>query len=390
MNKIFVVFRKEVIDNLRDQRSLLSLLLLPILYPALIGGSLHMTSKKVGGGSDKPIKLVVSGAQYAPQLIDYLKSRKVEITKQETGLRKLVKKGKANIAMRIPSDFAKRFRSAKPVKLELVLDMSRRWGKRHTRRVHQLLAAYGSHIGSLRLLVRGIHPTVVHPFAIQRVDVATQQGYSAMLLSSLPMLLILVVFMGGLYITVDSTAGEFERGSLEPLFINPIRRDHLLFGKYMASFLFSAIGLLRTCIGFGLVPSFISTKQLGFQLHLSPILMAQIFVYCIPLAFTATASQILLATHSKSFKEAQSKVSLFMLLPMIPGMFLIFTPVKPAMWAMLIPTLGEQILINAMIRGDVIHFSYFMVSAIATTMYAALFFFLASRLYTSERLFLRR
>ena len=389
-SKFWIVMRKEVIDNVRDRRSLRSSLLLPILYPMLLGFTFFFAGKKIKDSTKKPVNLVVAGAKYAPVLVNYLQQHNVKLTKRESGLRKLVTKGTFKVGLRIPENFVKQFRDVKPAKLYIVVDSSRRWGKRHSKRLYRLLSAYGRKVGSLRLVARGISPEVVYPFALQKVDVATPEGFSAMMLSALPMLLLVVIFMGGLYIAIDTTAGEFERGSLEPLLINPLKRWELLLGKYLATVVFSCLGLVVAIVGFGLLPVFISTEQMGFQIHLSSSVLLKIFMLCLPLTMFASALQMLLATLSKSFKEAQSKLSMFVLVPMIPGLVLMFTPLKPQLWPSFIPTLGEQILINSMIRGDAINIGFFALSMSCTALYAGLLFVFATRLYSGERLFLRQ
>ncbi len=388
--RVFTVFRKEVKDNIRDQRSLMSSFLLPVFYPILLALIMGMTSKKVKSSKGKVVKLAVVGAEHAPAVVRHLQQLKIKVIPVKNGLRALVKKGTYKVGIKIPKDFAKTFRSAKPAKITMVVDKSRRWGKTSSLRVHRALAGYAQKIGALRLVARGIHPQVVRPIAIQTIDTATQRDYAAMLFSALPIFLMIIIFIGGLYVAIDTTAGEFERGSLEPLLVNPLTRFEFLLGKYLAVVLFATSGLLLSMFGFGLVPLLISTEALGFQIQLSPLVLAQIFLLCIPLACLASAVQMLLATFSKSFKEAQAKLSIMMMVPIVPGLMLMFLTLKPKLWAMMVPTLGEQLLINELLRGNPIPPLFFVVVYASTVFYTALSLFLANRMYQGERLFLRQ
>lgn len=391
MNKrVFTVFRKEVKDNVRDKRSLMSSFLLPVFYPLLLGLIMGVTTKKLKSSKGKVVKLPVVGVQNAPAVVRFLEQHKVKVLPMKKGLRALVKKGKYKVALKIPKDFAKTFRSAKPAKVTMIVDKSRRWGREATKRVHRVLMAYGQKIGALRLVARGVHPQVVRPIAVQMTDIATKRDYMAMLFSALPIFLMIIIFIGGLYVAIDTTAGEFERGSLEPLLVNPLTRFEFLLGKYLAVVMFSLAGLLLSMFGFGLIPLLVSTEAMGFQIQLAPIVLAKIFLLCLPLACLASAVQMLLATFSKSFKEAQAKLSLMMILPVVPGMMLVFVSLKPKLWTLVIPTLGEQLLINELVRGNPIPFTSFLVVYAATALYTTVTILLANRMYQGERLFLRK
>jgi len=95
-------------------------------------------------------------------------------------------------------------------------------------RINALLNGYNHLVGSQRLMVRGVSPGILQALVIVRVDVSTPQSRTMIFLYMLPFLLIMNVFMGGMYVIIDATAGERERGSLEPLLTNPVRRSAMV------------------------------------------------------------------------------------------------------------------------------------------------------------------
>ncbi|MDW8327923.1 MAG: hypothetical protein RMK99_15280 [Anaerolineales bacterium] len=99
---------------------------------------------------------------------------------------------------------------------------------------------------------------------------------------------------------------------------------------------------------------------------------------------------MIIATFARNFKEAQTYVGFLPLAPALPGLGLAFLPVKPELWTMLIPTFGQQILINQFMRGEPINVLNVVVSAAVTTVVAVVLVILAIRLYEQEHIILAR
>jgi sodium transport system permease protein len=215
----------------------------------------------------------------------------------------------------------------------------------------KLLEAWGRQVGAQRLVVRGIHPTVVDPLAVEREDVSTPASRAAMLLATIPFFLVMAMFTGGMPIAIDVTAGERERQSLEPLFASPVPRSSLVLAKIAASALFGAATLAETIVGFGLVPVVVPAPRIGFSVQLDPGMLARIFVLCLPIVGVAAALMVVFAARARTFRAAQTSLSLLMLLPSLPGMALAFQSARPATWLYAVPFLGQQMIANDLIRG---------------------------------------
>jgi sodium transport system permease protein len=272
----------------------------------------------------------------------------------------------------------------------MVVDESRNTARHGIKKIRRLLRGYANKIGKLRLLVRGVDPAISEPLAIETVDVSTPESLAAMLLGMLPFFIVMAIFMGGYYIVVDATAGELERGSLEPLFINPVSRWEFLVGKFLAAFTFSGIGLGVAMVGFWLIPRFVSTEALGIRIDLNAFVLLRIFLLVLPLTALATAIGMIVSTLSKGFKEAQTMLSFLMIMPVVPGLLLTLAPFKTKAWMMLVPILSEQILINELIRGDTVKVPFVAICVVATTVAACVGLFVATRLYSGERVFASR
>jgi sodium transport system permease protein len=366
LERIWVVFSKEVMDNLRDRRTLLSSLAYPLLGPVLIAVMLSVVGGTLISEAERPLRLPVQGAEHAPALIRFLEQNNVEIV--------------------TAPNHSELLRAGRPAPVRLVVDESRQSTAAATQRARRLLEAYSGEIAALRLLARGISPSVVTPLAIERMDVATPQSQAANLLSIAPYFIIFSIFIGGMYLAIDTTTGERERGSLEPLLINPLSRAEFVLGKYAATLLFTVIAVVETLIAFGLVLNYI---PLEIPLSLDASVLFNIFLISLPIMLLAAALQMIVATFSKDFKEAQNFLSYMMLIPALPGMFLAFLPVRPSLWMMAIPTFGQQVLINQVMRGNVVDPSHVVVSAVVTLLVGLLLLGGAIYLYNRESVLFR-
>jgi sodium transport system permease protein len=254
-------------------------------------------------------------------------------------------------------------------------------------RARMLLDQYSAQIGSLRLMARGVSPAVLQPMIVARVDVSTPQSQVGIFLNMMPYFIVLVVFVGGMYVIIDTTAGERERGSLEPLLINPAPRWEVVVGKLAASIPFAVFAVFLTlvafAIGFNVFPI---EDYVGFQVSIDINVMIGIFLISLPMILLASALQMIIATFTRSFKEAQTYVAFLPLIPALPGIALAFIPVRASYLNMAIPTFGQQLLINQLMRGEPIDPANVVVSVISTILCAILLVYLAVQQFKRERI----
>ena len=387
MRAMLTVMLKEIVDNVRDRRSISAALLFPLLGPAATAGIIVLTGEMITDRMDRPVKLPVVGSKNAPGLVKFLQQQNVTILPPPPDPAGAVRKGDHDLVLVIPKSHGPQFRAAKAATVRVVVDDSRRVARMSSRRVRRLVMAYGRQIGSLRLLARGVDPGVAQAMALETVDVSTPEGRAAVLLAVLPYFIVLSIFLGSFYIAIDTTAGELERRSLEPLFINPVARWRLLCGKFLATLGFAVVGLVIAMIGFWLVPKLISSDNLGIPIRLHASVLAQIFVLMLPLTALASAMQMIVATFARSFKEAQTYLSFFMVILVIPGTVLSIMPLKAKAWMMLIPAFSEQLLIGKLIRGDAVSALLVTICMITSGLVACAALWVAARLYSGERVF---
>ena len=378
------VFKKEVVDNVRDRRTLAAALFYPVLGPAMILFMIFAIGQ-IRGESEQPLMLPVQGADNAPNLIAFLEQNHVAIQAAPDNPEEAVRQGDENVVLIIPEDFGAAFTDGRPATVRLVMDQSRNEAMRSIQRAQRLLQAYSHQIGRLRLRVRGLDPRVADAIAIEAVDVSTPQSQAARILSMAPYLILVSLFVGGMYLAIDSTAGERERGSLEPLLINPVERSELVIGKAAAVLVFTTVALIETLVGFAIVLNFFPLERyIGVRMSLPPASLGAILLICLPLMVFVVALQMIIASYTKSFKEAQNYISFMLLVPAVPALIMAVLPVKETLWLVLLPTVGQQLFINQILRGEPVSLASATLGSAVTLAAGIALLVLVTRRYRSE------
>lgn len=390
LDRIGVIFTKEIRDNLRDRRSLFSALSSSLIGPVLIVAMIMVLGKTIFTEQiEKPLALPILGAENASSLISFLRQNNIEIHPAPLNAKEAVRNGDLNLVLVIPDDYAEDFGAGLPANIQLVIDSSRQSALPDIERVRAILGAYEQQIANNRLLLRGVSPLVINPLDVERVDVATPQSQVLIFLNMMPYFIILVIFVGGMYVIIDATAGERERGSLEPLLINPARRWEFVLGKLLAAAPFAVFSVFVTLLAFAIAFNLIPLEDyVGIQLTINPVALMGIFLISLPMILLASALQMIVASFTHSFKEAQTYVAFLPLIPALPGILLAFLPVKPSLWTMLVPTFGQQLLINQLMRGEPLAPTNVVVSTLVTLLLAAVLTLVAIFLYGKERIIL--
>lgn len=391
MRKLWVIFFKEVMDNMRDRRSLVSALVYPLLGPILVVAMLVLVGRTLSDQADDIMMLPVVGAEHAPNLIAFLEQQNIFAAPSPADPEKAIRNAEEDAVLVILDSYGTQFTAGAPAAVQLIVDDSRQTSAGAVRRIRRVLQGYSQQIGAMRLVARGIDPSITQAISVETVDLSTPESQAAQMLNIAPYFIIFSIFIGGMYLAIDSTAGEKERGSLEPLLTNPVSHSALVLGKMGAVLVFTLAAVLETLLGFSLVLNLVPLeKYLGIRVNLEFSALMDIFVICMPMMLLAAALQIIIATATRGFKEAQTYLSFLPLIPALPGMFLAFLPIRPAAWNMIIPTLGQQLLINQVMRGEVLEPRLVLVSALATIGVSGLLVLVAIRLYARENVLFGR
>lgn len=381
------VFLKEVKENLRDRRTLTSAFLTgPLLTPLLFLMLISYTVNRALDKAEHPLKVPVIGAEYAPNLIDALKAGGIVPQAPLANPEQAVRNQDADVVVRLSADYPKAWRKGEPVQVEVLFDSSRSDTDASVNRVSKLIENYARQQGALRLVARGLSPGTAWPVAVARRDQATAQSRAVLMFNMLPYLFVLTIFIGGMYLAIDLTAGERERQSLEPLFANPVPRWKVLLGKLAAIAAFSTASLLISLVAFGVIGRFIPTEKLGMEVNLGWEFASHVLLLQLPLVALLAALQSMVAAFAKSYREAQTYLSLLMMVPILPSVMLMVMPIKPQNWMYAVPLLGQHLGILDLLRGNGMaadHLALCLAGSAAAAIVAVL---ITMQLYRSERL----
>jgi sodium transport system permease protein len=387
MRGIRTVFKKEVRENLRDRRAVFnSLLLGPLLFPVLFLGLSYFGVSMQQERIEQTLEIPVIGADNAPNLVLYLEQYGMIVLPAVVDPEAQVRRQQAEVIIRIPDDFGAHWLAGTPAPVEVIADPTRADSRTILARVRGLLHSYGGYIGRLRLQLRGISPELAEPVQVRDVDLSTPKSRALMVIIFLPYLLMFTAFVGGLHLAMDTTAGEKERHSLEPLLINPVPRWQIMCGKMLATTLFAFASLVLTLLSFKLAMPFMPIDQLGIDLHLSNRAVFDILLVIAPVTILAAALLTLLAAFAKSYKEAQSYMGMVILIPVIPSMLFMANPIKPETGMMWIPLFSQNLLIGEIARGEPIHGLWLLMSMGGTLLLGIMLAAIAANLYNRPKL----
>jgi sodium transport system permease protein len=385
MKATLTVWRKELREFFRDRRTmLLALVMSPLLTPALLLGILTLAQHRAQSQIEKPLKIAIVGAERAPNLVAWLAGQGIEKKNVAGDPDAAIRAQNEDVYLKIGDDFAKNWRAGTPALIEIVHDSTRQDADIPVKRLESALQRYGQQVGALRLLARGINPGVAAPLAVSHKDLSTPEARKGMAMAFLPYLLILSAFLGGAYLIIDATAGERERQSLEPLLATPASRGSIVSGKILAACSVGLTSLLLMLLALKVGAQF--TPGVGRMMDVSLPAIAKMLLTLLPMLFIGTALLTWIAAGAKSVKEAQSYMSMLMLLPMVPTIVLLVSPVKAVLWQFAVPFLAQNQMLMKVIRSEPIAPLEWTVYFVAGFGVAAILWFAAMRRYHQERL----
>lgn len=387
---LVTVFLKEIVDNLRDRRSLASALIMgPIFGPILFAFVISLSIERSLDDVEETMELPVVGQEYAPNLVRYLESRNIEITDgpaDPDAAAAAVRTGLHDVVLVIPEDFGAQLAATIPARVKLYSDGANTQGGREARRAARALSAYSRELAAIRLSARGINPLVLRPINIDDIDVSTPSGRSAMLLGMMSYFFIFALLMGGMYLAIDSTAGERERGSLEPLLSLPVTRTQLILGKIAATGVFMAFSLMLSLLSFYVVLKFMPLEKLGMTPNFDLAVVVAAFFLLAPFILLGASLMTLVASFTKSYKEAQTWISVVLIAPTLPILIVSILTLRPQLGFMFVPSLSQHLILVDMVKNEPLNGLHIAISVFSTLVFGALLTWACARLYRREGL----
>jgi sodium transport system permease protein len=386
---ILTVCRKEILETARDRRTLFSLLLGPLLGPLLFVAIINVAVSRNLSNLDQALDLPIVGAERAPNLVAFLSARGLHqgagaglTTVDEVAA--AVGRGEHDVAIVIDERYAKDFGTEHAARVTVVFDRSKSRAQTKIQRVQGTLEAYAQQIGTLRLVASGVSPSLLRPVLVDELDVSTPAGRSVLMLGVLTYFLLFATLTGGLHLAIDTTAGERERKSLEPLLTLPVTRASLLLGKMLATVCYMLVSLALTLVAFTIALQRVPLEQLGMSSTFDAGTALATFGILVPFAPLGAALMTTIASFTRTYREAQTYLTFILLVPTLPLMFAALLNVEAELKLMWIPSLSQHLLITSLIKAQPLDWAFVAISAASSLVLGAALGWLAIRLYERE------
>jgi sodium transport system permease protein len=386
---VLTVCRKEILETLRERRTLLSLLLGPLFGPILFAVMINTMVSRNLSSIDEVLEVPVLGAEHAPNLVAFLRARSIEpVDKHEVDdaeeAAQLVATGAYDVVLMIDDAFAKDFGTERAARVALVFDRSKSRAASRVGRVRGAVDAYGQQIGALRLVANGVDPGLLRPLVVDELDVSTPASRAALMLGVLTYFLLFATLTGGLHLAIDTTAGERERKSLEPLLTLPVARSSLIAGKMTATVCYMLASLALTLVAFTVALRQMPLEQIGMSSNFGFATAALAFLLLCPFAPLGAALMTTVASFTKTYREAQTYLTFVLLVPTLPLAFATFLNIEPEPKLMWIPSLSQHLLITTLIKDQPLDPLFVAISIGSTLVFGVVLGWLAVRLYRRE------
>lgn len=357
MKQALIVFSKELSDALRDRRTLLRLLIPALLMGPLLLMALSGLIASLEERADKREVMAV-GIDTAPTLKNFIERQtytfKPAPADYEARLRATTL---LEPVLVVPADFEAKLLAGEAPVVEVVTDSANQRASAGVGPIRGLLGAFNRERASLNLAMRGVSTELLEPVDLEERDLASAQARAARLTGIIPMFIIMAVLYGALTAALDSTAGERERGSLEPLLMNPAPHGALVAGKWGAVALLSMAVALLSSVSFVPAQWLLKSDVLQAQFSFGGPEVLAFWLLQVPLAAGLSALLMAMAIRSKTFKEAQAGSTLVITAVTLMPMISLLNPGGEAAWYYWVPGLAQNTLMMAVLKGEALRVS---------------------------------
>ena len=361
MNRNFwIVFVKEVVDALRDRRTLLRLMVPAVLMGPLLLLALSGFISSLEERADKR-EVMVAGIEHAPTLRNYLERQTYTIKQAPADYEAQLRNTRLlEPVLVIGKDFEKELLTGQQPTVELVSDSANQRASTGLGALSRLLGGFNRERASLNMAMRGVSTELLQPVLVEERDLASAQARATRITSIIPMFIIMAVLYGALTAALDSTAGERERGSLEPLLMNPVQHLALVLGKWGAVALLGLLVAALASLSFIPAQWLLRSDSLQAMFQFGWYEVMAFLLLQLPLAAGLGAVLMAMAIRSKTFKEAQAGSGLIVTLVGLAPMVSMLNPGGDAAWYLWVPGLAQNTLMMLVLKGETLSLAQIM------------------------------
>ena len=400
LRNISIVYRKELVDSLRDQRTLISMIAVPLLLvPMLTIGLLVVTFRQVGEASQEVPKVMILGGEDSPNVRAELeKLSGVKIVPQNPDYAEEISNKRIRAAVEIPPGFDGKLAAGESMSVKIYMYQGELKSGFGANRLEKFFRDLRDRAIRERLEARHLPEDMVRPFDIKQQNVASPEKVGGALIGGLvPYFIILLCLTGAMYPAMDLTAGEKERGTIETILCSPVSRTHLVLGKFLmvltASVATGVLSVISMTVSFDVGKKLLQGVANGaadtiLQITVTGKAVISVFTMVLPLAVLFSAALLAIALFAKSYKEAQSYISPLMIVVLLPAVAAVLPGVELNTALALVPVLNTSLISKEIMTGTY-HWKYIVLIFASSCIYAAGAIAIAVKLFQREDVLFR-
>jgi len=398
LRNVSIVYHKELTEWLRDRRTLISTVLVPLLaFPILMVGMTSLMAVMMGKAEKETAKVMVIGGEDSPQLLEKLrKDSDLEIVPAAYDYKKQITEKEIRAAVEVPNGFDAALNRGEPQTVNVYYyegEIKSSFGVNH---VEKFFNDYRDSVISGRLASRNLPGSILRPFVVKKENVAPPEKVSGAALGGLlGYMVILLSMTGAIYPAIDLTAGEKERGTMETILSSPLSRVDLVLGKFFlvlsASLSTAILSIISMGTSFYLVGNSgaMAKKDAAvFQLHIGLATVLSVFLMALPLAVLFASALLTIALFAKSYKEAQSYLTPMTFIVVIPAVASLLPGFELNPKLALVPILSTSLVCKEIVAGT-FHWNYILLILLSSSVYAAAALFIAVKMFQRESVLFR-
>jgi len=398
LRNVGIVYRKELTDSLRDRRTLVSMIVIPLLlFPVMMLGFSYLAVKLVGQAKKEVPQIMVLGGEDSPKVMAGLRNLDtIEIVPPAPDYVEQISNKKVRAAVEIPKGFDAALERNEKTTIKIYMYEGEIKSSFAADRVEKFFSELREKTARDRLEARKLPVSLLKPFDIEQKNVAPPEKVGGSLFGGLiGYMVILLCMTGAMYPAIDLTAGEKERGTMETILCSPVERTHLVLGKFLMVLTASLASAVLSVISMGV--SFLGVSKLGslesggrspFQMSINPKAVLAVFGMVLPMAVLFAAALMTIALFAKSYKEAQSYLTPMTFLVVIPAVASLLPGVELNAKLALVPVLNTSLVSKEILTGTY-HWNYIALIFLSSCAYAAAAMFIAVKMFQREDVLFR-
>jgi sodium transport system permease protein len=400
LRNIGIVYRKELVESLRDQRTLISMIAVPLLLmPLLTIGMGVLSARLVGQAMEEVPKVMILGGEDSPKVRAELeRMENVRVVPAKSDYAEEISSKQIRAAVEIPEGFDTKLASGAPMTVKIYMYEGELKSGFGANRLQKFFRDLRDRVIRERLEARQLPENMVRPFDIEQQNVAPAEKVGGAVLGGLvPYFVILLCLTGAMYPAMDLTAGEKERGTMETILCSPVSRTHLVLGKFLmvltAAIATAVLSITSMAVSFGVGKKMLlgmanGAADAALQITMTGKAVVAIFFMVLPLAVFFSAALLAIALFAKSFKEAQSYISPLMIVVVLPAVAALLPGVELNTTLALVPVLNTSLVCKEIITGTY-HWEYIALIFASSCIYAAAALAIAVKLFQREDVLFR-